>query len=110
MSCQVPMVPAAVGPPKARVAVPTGNMKLVPGLAPVQISGQPGPVAGARTIQLPNSVSKPGGGGAGVPVARVTPQQHGGSSNVSTGYVTFVPANSRFVSRFRPISRESDFI
>ena len=58
------MVPAAVGPPKARVAVPTGNMKLVPGLAPVQISGQPGPVAGARTIQLPNSVSKPGGGGA----------------------------------------------
>ena len=106
------MVPAAVGPPKARVAVPAGNMKLVSGsgmsLAPVQISGQPGPVAGARTIQLPNSVSKPGGGGAGVPVARVTPQQHGGSGNVSTGYVTFVPANSRFVSRYRTVPRESD--
>ena len=95
------MVPAAVGPPKTRVAVPAGNMKLVSGvsLAPVQISGQPGPVPGARTIQLPNSVSKPGGGGAGVPVARVTPQQHGG--NVSTGYVTFVPANARFVSIFK---------
>ena len=93
------MVPAAVGPPKTRLTVPAGNMKLVSGvsLAPVQLTGQPGSVPGARAIQLPNSVSKPGSGpGAGVPVARVTPQQHP-SGNVSTGYVTFVPASPRFV-------------
>ena len=94
------MVPAAVGPPKTRLTVPAGNMKLVSGvsLAPVQLTGQPGSVPGARAIQLPNSVSKPGSGpGAGVPVARVTPQQHPASGNVSTGYVTFVPASPRFV-------------
>ena len=77
------------------------SMKLMSGvsLAPGQLSGQPGAAPGARAIQLPSSVSKPGGGGGGVPVARVTPQQHGASGNVSTSYVTFVPANSRFVWR-----------
>ena len=101
VSPQVPMVPAAVGPPKTRLAVPGGNMKLMSGvsLAPGQLSGQPGAAPGARAIQLPSSVSKPGGAGGGVPVARVTPQQHGASGNVSTSYVTFVPANSRFVWR-----------
>ena len=63
------MVPAAVGPPKTRLAVPGGNMKLMSGvsLAPVQLSGQPGAAPGARAIQLPSSVSKPGGAGGGVP-------------------------------------------
>ena len=71
-------------------------------LAPVQISGQPGQVAGARNIQLPKSVYKQGGGGGGVPVTR---EQHGVSGNVSTGYVTFVLANSRFVSRSRTVRK-----
>ena len=87
-----------------RNLVPTSYMKLGSGsglsLAPVQLSGQPGQVAGARNIQLPKSVSKQGGGG--VPVTR---EQHGVSGNVSTGYVTFVLANSRFVSRSRTVRK-----
>jgi len=99
---QVPMVPGATGPPKTRVAVPSANMKLVAGstisavsLAPVQISQTP---AGARTIQLPNSGTKSGSSvSTNIPVARVPPQQHGahGALSVTSGYVTFVPANSR---------------
>ena len=65
---QVPIVPGAVGPPKARVAVPTQSIqKLVSGnvtnismgmigqvsVAPVQLSQSQ--TTGARTIQLPYS-------------------------------------------------------
>jgi len=98
---QVPMIPGATGPPKTRVAVPSGNMKLVAGstisavsLAPVQISQSP--AAGARTIQLPNSGAKGGSSAStNIPVARVTPQQH----SVTSGYVTFVPAAASNNSR-----------
>ena len=101
---QVPMVPGAVGPPKTRVAVPAGGaMKLVSGvsLAPVQITHTQSAGAGARTIQLPVSgpATKPG---ASVPVARVTPQQHGPGQVASL--VTFVPASGSAASQAGPVN------
>ena len=73
-------------------------MKLVSGVSPAAV--QPGRVlwAGARTIQLHNTVSKAGGGGAGAGAseAMVALRQC-----LSTGYVSFVTANPRFVSRFK---------
>ena len=87
VSPQVPMVPAAVGPPMTRLAVPGGNMKLMSGvsLAPGQLSGQPGAAPGARAIQLPSSVSKPGQAGAGAEC------QWPGSPPSSTGPVAMSP-------------------
>ena len=68
-----------------------------------RLVASPGQWGGACTIQLSNSAFKPGGGG--VPVAR---KLYGGSGNVSTGYVTFLLPNSRFVSRSRTVPKESD--
>ena len=45
---------------------------------------------------------------SGLSLALVTREQHGVSGNVSTGYVTFVLANSRFVSRSRTVPKESN--
>ena len=88
------MVPAAVGPPKTRVAGGAGaGMKVVSGvsLAPVQLtSAAP---AGARTIQLPNSGpgSKTGASvTTNIPVARVIPQQQSGA-----GFVALVGAGGQ---------------
>jgi len=113
---QVPIVPGAIGPPKARVAVPTQSIqKLVSGnvtnismgmigqvsVAPVQLSQSQ--TTGARTIQLPYSGQQSKTGAppsTSIPVARVIPQPSVSRDQqaiaISSGYVVagaFLPAS-----------------
>lgn len=113
---QVPIVPGAVGPPKARVAVPAQSIqKLVSqnmgglsmgmlgqvSVAPVQLSQSQ--TVGARTIQLPYSGQQAKTGAppsTSIPVARVIPQPSVSRDQqglvASSGYVvagTFLQAS-----------------
>jgi len=120
---QVPIVPGAVGPSKARVAVPAQSIqKLVSGnmgglsmgmmgqvsVAPVQLSQ--GQTVGARTIQLPYSGQQAKTGtppSTSIPVARVIPQPSVSRDQqglaVSAGYVVA----GTFLSASRPMDSTS---